>query len=402
MRSWSSSTRTWRCSACTARRRSPSCKQRLQRTEDLLVVVDDALPAQRVAVGLVGRRQSADVVEGVLHLLRTPKPEPDEREPVDVGRDGVGVHPSLPGRHEALDDRAHPALVEQLRSPAQRAAEDAVAPGVERLDARTEAGQPRRHLLLGLLVVGERDARFALVAAIGQQVAVALREHAGLAGTGRRDDPGRTGPVGDRLELVGGQHGASARTGAGCGVSRPISTVSRWTITAPSSGTASGARGPPSTHAGVPSGSTTSAVASLRGSEPRRLAGPPPDRVAVAACVVAVGPHEEVEPFGPGLRRRAQLPGRGEQSGRCAERARVDRELDHHRRAAGPRLVQAPDHAGRRLQRTLVDDDACRRRPTPVAAPLRGPTITARPRTDGTGRGHRRQGTQRPVTTSNC
>ena len=140
-----------------------------------------------------------------------------------------------------------------------RAAEDAVAPRVERLDARAEARQARRHLLLGLLVVGEGDARLPLVATVGEQVAVALGEHAGLARAGRGDDPRRPGAVGDGLELVGRQHALTGATGAGCGVSRPSSTVSRWTTAAPSIGTASGARGPPSIHAGVPSGSTTSA-----------------------------------------------------------------------------------------------------------------------------------------------
>ena len=45
-------------------------EERLQRAEDLLVVVDDALATELVAVGLVGGRQPGDVVEGVLHLLR--------------------------------------------------------------------------------------------------------------------------------------------------------------------------------------------------------------------------------------------------------------------------------------------------------------------------------------------
>ena len=45
-------------------------EQRLERAEDLLVVVDDALAAELVAVGLVGGRQPGDVVERVLHLLR--------------------------------------------------------------------------------------------------------------------------------------------------------------------------------------------------------------------------------------------------------------------------------------------------------------------------------------------
>ena len=78
--------------------------------------------------------------------------------------------------HELLDDRPDLALVEQVGPAAQRPAEDAVAPRVERLDAGAEAGQARRHLLLRLLVVGEGDHRLALVAAVGEEVAVALGE----------------------------------------------------------------------------------------------------------------------------------------------------------------------------------------------------------------------------------
>ena len=115
-------------------------EERLERAEDLLVVVDDAPAAELVAVGLVGGGQTGDVVEGVLHLLRVGAgPSRMSESPSMYGRDRVGVHPPLLGGDEALDDRPHLALVEQLGPAAQGAAEDAVAPGVERLDARAEA-----------------------------------------------------------------------------------------------------------------------------------------------------------------------------------------------------------------------------------------------------------------------
>ena len=52
-------------------------QQRLERAEDLLVEVDHAPAAQRVAVRLEGGGQAGDVVEAVLDLLRVAQPEAD-------------------------------------------------------------------------------------------------------------------------------------------------------------------------------------------------------------------------------------------------------------------------------------------------------------------------------------
>jgi hypothetical protein len=115
-------------------------EQCFERAEHLLVEVDRPSLAQRLAVRLIGGREPGDVVEGVLHLLRIAQAEADECEAVEVGRDRVGVHAPLPARHELLHDRAHITLVEQLGPVAPRAAEDRVAPGVERVDARAQPG----------------------------------------------------------------------------------------------------------------------------------------------------------------------------------------------------------------------------------------------------------------------
>ena len=223
----------------------------------------------------------------------------------------IGVHPALLLGDEALDDRAHLALVEQLRAAAQRAGEQAVAPRVEGLDPGAQAGQPGGHLLLRLLVVGEGEHGLALVAAVGEQVAQPLGEHPGLARAGRGHDAGRARRRGrPTASWSGASDGRRARPARAAAWSGPSSTVSRWTTAAPSSGTASGARGPPSIQAGVPSGRTTSPGPPARpaGAQPDRLAGPPPDRLAGGLGVVAVGPHEEVEAVGPRLEPGAQPP----------------------------------------------------------------------------------------------
>ena len=152
-------------------------EQRLERAEDLLVEVDGAPPAERLAVGLVGVGQAGDVVERVLHLLRVAQPEPDQRQAVEVRARSGRCSPGAAREGTSCSTmRPHLALVEQLRPAALGPAEDAVAPRVDRLDARAQAGQPGRHLLLGLLVVREGHDRLALVAAVGEEVAVPLGE----------------------------------------------------------------------------------------------------------------------------------------------------------------------------------------------------------------------------------
>ena len=209
-----------------------------------------------------------------------------------------------------------------------------------------------------------------------------------LPGPRRSDDPRRSGAVGDGGELIGGQHRASGATGAGCGASRPSSTESLWTTAAPSSGTSSGARGPPSIHAGVPSGSTTSAGPPSVGTEADRLAGPPPDRLAVAAGVVAVGPHEEVQAVGPRLEAggRAATAASSYASG-VAEPRGVDRQLDHDRACAcsRPRGVARRPPAGSASAASSTTTRSAADQAAGAAPP--GPTITARPSATGPGAG---------------
>ena len=201
-----------------------------------------------------------------------------------------------------------------------------------------EAGQARRHLLLGLLVVGEGDHGLALVAAVGQQVAVALGEDAGLARAGGGDDAGRArrrGPT------AASWSGASAAAGRDRGRLRARARRARRSRGGrPRRRRAARAAAPAARRRSTPGcrrASTTSAVTALGGAEAGRLAGPPPDRLAGRPRVVAVGPHEEVQPVEPGLEAGPQLPQRGREGLGRAERAGVDRQLDHDRVPLGPR-----------------------------------------------------------------
>ena len=59
----------------------------LDGAEDLLVEVDGAPPAQLLTVGPVRRGEAGHVVELGLDLLRPTQAQPDEREPIQVGRE---------------------------------------------------------------------------------------------------------------------------------------------------------------------------------------------------------------------------------------------------------------------------------------------------------------------------
>jgi hypothetical protein len=311
--------------------------------------------------------QAGHVLEDRLDLLGVPQAQPDEREPVEVGPDGIGVDPPLLARDQLLHDAAHVALVEDRGTPAEPARHQLVAPGVQRLDPRAQAGQPCRHLLPGLAVVGHGKGGAGLVGPVLDQVPQPLGEHPGLARAGRCDDPGRTGTVGHRRELVGGERGRR-RHRSGLGSQR-----ARLDRLAVHHGTAAdrhrqrtaGATVDPG-RAAVGQDDVTGLVGSgRRGAAPLRLRGPPPHGLAqpVAAGVVGVGPDQEVQPVEPRLDLRAEGPGLPPVPDRLTEPGRVDSQRHHHRLAVGPGPVQGAHDLGRIREGGLVDGDDRRRRP---------------------------------------
>jgi hypothetical protein len=196
-----------------------------------------------------------------------------------------------------------------------------------------------------------------------------LGEHARLARAGRGDHPGRSRTVGDGPHLVGRQ---VDRRGSGCGprprddreqplldrlgvhdraAQRRAEVVAARTTVDPRPGAVGQhdvARGCVGT--GV-------AFAGRGRAQAQRLAGPPPDRPAVAG-VVGVGPDQEVQAVGPHLDVGTEPPGLVDlDTRRLAEPCRVDAERHHHRSPVGPGVVQRRDHPARTDERRLVDRD---------------------------------------------
>ncbi len=233
-------------------------EDRLDGGVDLLVEVDDATVAERAAESWEQLAEAVDVVAGALDLVGVAQPEADRRQTFQVGADRVDVRPSAPvPRQQRVDELAHLALVDDRRLAATVLAEHPQTERVERADVRSERLRARRQLALGLLVVGDGEHRRGVVAAVDDEVAQPLRQHAGLARSGRGDDPCRPALRG-QPRAVGRRRArrravpAQARTAG-----RPASTDSAW-ITAPIAAGSQGWRGPPSIHASVPSASSRS------------------------------------------------------------------------------------------------------------------------------------------------
>ncbi len=145
--------------------------------------------------------------------------------------------------------------------------------------------------------------------------------------------------------------GASSALGAtGCRLRAERAELDRLacTTTAPSSGTGSGARGPPSIHAGVPSGRATSAGAALDRAEAR------------APCA----PTTRSARRRPG--RRSCWPTRGSEAGRATDRSPAPRRHTSSVNDAGTRnatQVRPPPRSRRADERSTTSAAPRPRRP---------------------------------------
>ena len=291
-----------------------------------------------------------------------------------------------PGRSD-VDQTSHLQLVEHRRRRAAVLGDDPQAERVERADAWPEVGRARLHLQLGLLVVGDGEHGRWLVAAVEVQVAEPLGEHPGLAGPGGGDHAGRAADVADGSELVGCERRRSERPVRERGVRVPASTESLCTRAWATPGGA-GARGPPSTQAGVPSGRRMSAGPSGVAAAPsaRRAALTPHHQIGSPdACVVGVGPGQEVQAVEPWLGLRSQPPRLDGERLRFAEPGGIDCQLDDDRLPRRPRGVHPVDRRAGRGEDGFVDPHDRRVHAT---APGRGdPAATTTPRPRGAGPG---------------
>ena len=331
-------------------------EQRLERAVDLLVEVDRA----RAARAARGRRSKPSARPGtssrdLLDLRGVGEAEPD-RPSARRGRGrpgrcwcsrrrGIGKTSSItPRTSGSLSTRRAGAAVAREQRVAERV--QGPRPRRERLEARLE-------LVLGELVVGDGDHRLAPVAAVGEQVAHPLGQHAGLPRARRGDHPDRPAVVGDRGELVGRQ--LPPRTPAGsrgtgveeAGVDRPRRR---------SRGSASAAtlqRGPPSIQASRAVGRTTSAAPPCGGAG-ARPPSPPTTRPARR----------------PGRRSCSPRPGAWRRSQRQVE-ARGERRRARRRSEAGSRNSPGRPRARRRRAGARPSAGAGARPPRPGDAERR-------------------------------
>ena len=370
-------------------------EQHLDGAVDLLVEVDRAAPGELLAERREQLGQARDVVARRLDDLRIGEPEADRRQPLDVRADRVGVGPSLAlAGEQRVDEAAHLGLVDHRRRPAAVLGQHPQAERVEGADAGPEVGGAGLHLQLGLLVVGDGEHGRRLVAAVEVEVAQALGEDARLARAGRGDDAGRAAGVGDGGQLVGREVGARGDLGGHDG---QRAEVDRVAVDERSARPGAGMRGPPSIHAGVPSGRVMSASPSGVAAAPSasRAALTPHHHVSVAgAGVVGVGPGQEVQAVEPRLglgrhpprldRERLRFPER--RPGRCRGRSPPAR-AGPTPRAAGARWDRVGEHG-------VVDRDdrrvAPRRRRLGAGRHDDAPTERRRTRD-----GHARQPTRR-------
>ena len=201
-------------------------EQHEQRPVDLVVEVDDALPFQPGPVRRPHRGQAVDVaVVLLLGLVGVDQPETDETQGFDPRRHRIAVA-LLRERHEVADDPPDLGLVDRSPRPGLRrerrgAVDDRQGDRVERADVEArQVGRALAHLLLRPLVERHQAERPGRHVPLPQEVPGPLGEHAGLAGSGWRDDAGGTTWVGHGRELVGGEVGVRP-VGAG-GRERPL------------------------------------------------------------------------------------------------------------------------------------------------------------------------------------
>ncbi len=193
------------------------------------------------------------------------------------------------------------------------------------------------------------------------EVAKPLGEHARLARSGRRDHPGRPDQMAHGGQLIGGQRGIRSDGRRHGGQRAEVDRLAvhdgapvdlRQRLARPAVDPRRRAAG--QDDVGGPTG---------LGTQAGRLDRPPPHRFAGPAGVVGVGPHEEVQPIEPRLRRRRQAPRFDVDRRRLPEPGGVDAQLDDDRLASRPGRVQTLDGRLRVDEGGLVDDDDRRLRP---------------------------------------
>ena len=316
------------------------------------------------------------------------EPEADGGEGGDVGghRVGVGLATDV---EQPLEDVADLGLLEHPRAAAgSELAADPQAGAVEGPDVgsrrREDPRAPLLHLVRRPGVVGQRAHRPRLGAPAGHQVAQPLGQHPGLPRPGRGDHPGGARPVADRGQLVRRQLGfgfAVGRRIEPAGLRAPPvddadpggegRRVRRATVDEQRGAVGQGDVG--RTADGPAAGSRRAG----------RLPAVPPDRLA-GPGVVVVGPDQEVEPLHLELEPGGEVVDRPVETLGHLQGVRVHPELDHHRPAFEPRLVEHVEHRAGPGQLGLPDGHPRARRQGSGGSAPRA-TTTPRPSSGGAG-----------------
>ena len=336
-------------------------EQDLDGPVDLLVEVDLAPFGQRGAVAGEPVRHPGRVGIGLLGGLRGDQTQPDQGQGGHEGCGGVGVGLAL-DLEQFADQFADPHLVqypdravgpEPVADPQGEAVE---GPHVGTVRAE-HVGDPVAQLVGGPGVVGQRRHHLRCGAPTDQE-AEAFGQDPGLARAGRGDDPDRSRRVVDGGQLVRGQVRVGRTPGVGrqpTGLGGPPVDGVRPVVGRRGVGRPAVDPPPPSVGPGHVGGPTL-------GHPPlgQAACGPapvPPHRVPLAG-VVAVGPHQEVQPFAPERESRIQRVHGAAVVLRLPEHVGIERQFDHHGAALRPGGVEHPHHRPGIDQRGVVHDHA--------------------------------------------
>ncbi len=345
-----------------ALRRGPGIgvlQQDLYRPVDLLVEVDGARFRQRPPVAVESFRQTLGVRDLLLDLGRWGQAQPDGRQCIGVGDDGVGVRLTR-DLEDVLHEVAHGRVLQDAQSslPSVLVA-DPEAHAVERLHVgpacRRGATGSFLQLVHRLAVEGQRGHRGGLHPAVLHQVPEALGQDPRLARTRWSDDPGAPLRMADGRQLVRGE--VSARRAVAHRRDRPRLGVPAMD----DADAARQGRGGERATVDVERGPVrkldvggAGLLDTLTGESPSGLARMPPNRVS-APGVVGVRPDQEVEAVPGELEIGAQVMDRSHADLAGGQHLGVDRQLHHNRLAIEPGLLQAFDRGARVGDRLLVD-----------------------------------------------
>ena len=337
--------------------------QRLDRACDLAVEIGGVVTRERVAVVVVHRREALDVAALALDVRGGAQPELHLLERFEVGpqRVGVGAKGELEMRLDALADLA---FVEDAHAGAGPP-HDLVAERIECADlVARAAGQvvdAVLHLRAGPPVVRECAHARGAVGTLDHEMAEPRSEHCRLARAGGREDARGPARVQHRGALVGRElvEGGVRR---GVDIGAETAGLDRDAVHDVLGGEQPrGARSTVAPHRGVVAEQHIGGAARTR-AEPLRFGSRAPARRA-GPRVVVVRANEEVAALAGEVEVGRELVREPVVTLGRAQRLPRHAQVDDHRGARRPELVELVDRRAWVRERGIVDDHAGRTGP---------------------------------------